>query len=404
MQQTVFMSFAPADASKAAGIASLLRRHGIAVTGDLTLPAGTVRADVMGPALAEALIVLPLWSAATAAAPFVAEEADAAAARGAYLGVRLDRTAPPPRFAGRPEIDLAAWSGGEDRPMRALIDAIVARLPERPVPPRAADADTREASRTAARRRMIVLAGLAVVLIAAAAILIPILTRKPPTAQDALRATIAAIPCSWLQVDPIDDGSRGRLVLTGVADRPEAAGAQVRALLAKDGAPATVTVTTDRIARIASADCPAIDVPRALRRDDGGRMRVTSDGVGRDAAMRLAEARVHFSFRPQDRAIALFGIEPSGKVTSILPDFAALDALAKEDVGFAKQGRDYDFSLRSDHLGWTGLLLVTGGAPLPNVPPQGAVLDSGAFADYLRAAARTGDQQAEMVWYEIMPR
>ena len=91
-------------------------------------------------------------------------------------------------------------------------------------------------------------------------------------------------------------------------------------------------------------------------------------------------------------------------MTWVLPDFATLEALANEDVGFAKQGRDYDFSLRSDHLGWTGLLLVTGATPLPDEPAQGTVRDSGAFADFLKRGSTSGGQKAEMVWYEITPR
>ena len=39
------------------------------------------------------------------------------------------------------------------------------------------------------------------------------------------------------------------------------------------------------------------------------------------------------SFRGSDKTMALFGIEPNGNVTWILPDYAALDELKQEDVG-----------------------------------------------------------------------
>ena len=72
------------------------------------------------------------------------------------------------------------------------------------------------------------------------------------------------------------------------------------------------------------------------------------------------------------------------------------------DVGLVKEGdRNFEFSVRSDHLGWTGLLLVTGSKPLPDAPPQGTVQDAAAFAAYLDKATNGGDWETEMVWYDI---
>ncbi|MFS0735807.1 toll/interleukin-1 receptor domain-containing protein [Sphingomonas sp. 1P06PA] len=401
MSDIVFVSYEPEDKPRADAIIAALRDKGVIVVGDQPVPPGASRRETFASALEMAWVVVVLWSTASTArgdGRHVATEAAGPRDRGAYLGVLLDKVAPPFGFTGLQTVDMGGWSGARDRKLDKLVDAVQKRLAALP-----AGAFEDEAPPKQGKGKLIALLVAAVLIVAAAALFLLKPWESRESAEQMVLARLAAIPCAWLQVDPVDNGSAGKLVLTGVSDDPERAGETIRSLYRGEGMP--MTVTTDRIARIGSAGCPAIDVPRRLRKEEGTRLRVNSEGVGQIAGTNLAEARVKLNFDGGDRAMALFGLEPSGKVTWVLNDFAALEALKDYDVGLVKEGdRGYEFSVRSDHVGWTGLLLVTGSKPLPEQPPQGTVQEAKAFADYLGRVTEGTDAEAEMVWYNIRPQ
>jgi len=114
---------------------------------------------------------------------------------------------------------------------------------------------------------------------------------------------------------------------------------------------------------------------------------------------------VSLTFRGGDKAMALFGIEPSGAVTTVLPEMASLKLLANEDVGYIEpKARAHEFSLRSDHVGWTGLILLTGSTPFAERLTQGEVHDPADFARIVERGTAAGGWASEMVWYKIEPR
>ncbi len=404
MSDYAYIVHEPADGPRAAALLQALRAAKLDARGDAALtgePDAAAAAEIEG-----AWLVIPLWSQhstdrdGTQAAYRAAE---APAQRGAYLGVLLDGVPPPFGFGGLQAIDLGKWSGGRDPKLQAFVDTVKRRLRSGPA------GDMPDPVAQGARRgRSLWIAGIAALLI----VLLAggwWLTRPAPSQRQAIDRELSAIPCSWLKVDPVDDGSNGTLALTGVADDPARAGEVIRGLVR--GAARPTTVTIDRIARIGSNDCPAIDVPRRIRQDEGGRLRVVSDSVGRDSASRLADARVQLHFRSADAAMALFGMEPNGEVTLILPDHAALEQLKDNpDVGYTHDDdRSYEFTLPATHTGWTGLLLVTGSRPLPRFTGRASGtelpgMDSHAFADWLGRATGAGAWQAEMTWYEIQAR
>ena len=103
--------------------------------------------------------------------------------------------------------------------------------------------------------------------------------------------------------------------------------------------------------------------------------------------------------------MALFGIEPSGAVTTVLPAMASLKLLANEDVGYIEpKERSHEFSLRSDHVGWTGLILLTGPEPFGEALTQGEVHAPADFAGIVERGTARGGWASEMVWYKIEPR
>lgn len=399
VSDSIYVSYEPTDAARVATVTEALRGAGYSVEG-----AGLAADDAAtAAALRRAWVVVVIWSPASTdrQGRHVLDEARAAAERGAYLGVSLDGAAPPFGFTGLQLVDMGSWSGGRNARLAALVEAVRRRMERLPVGgASAADA----AAAAPAKRGFLIGAAVAIPMVVAAGFFFANRSGDgvPPRAQ-AIEADLASIPCAWLQVDPVDDGSKGRLALTGVADDPERAGETIRGLGRNDPQPATVT--TDRVARIGSAGCPAIDVTRRLRRDDGGRMRILSDGIVVNPGMGLAEARVSLSFRRGDRTMILFGIEPSGAVTTVLPGFADLKGLAKEDVGYVEpRPETHEFSLRSDHVGWTGLILLVGDGDFAGTLRQGEVRAAADFARLVESGTAGGRWSSEMVWYKIEPR
>jgi hypothetical protein len=401
MSDIIFVSYEREDEARVATIIRALRDAGYEVYGDSAAAEGG-RAAVAD-LLQRAWVVLAIWSEASIDRRedrHVVAEARAAAERGAYLGVTIDKVGPPFGFSGFQLIDMSRWGGTKDARLAELVDDVRKRMERLPTGPVTQTVDVRGKS----RKRTYALAALLLVAIIAAGLYLSGLfgdAGKSRAAQ--IDAELAAIPCAWLQVDPVDNGTNGKLALTGVADDPERAGETIRGLGRNDPKPALVTI--DRVARIGSAGCPAIDMTRRLRRDDGGRMRIMSDGVVVNPGMGLAEARVSLSFRGSDRSMVLFGIEPSGAVTTVLPDFASLKLLKNEDVGYIEpKPRQYEFSLRSDHVGWTGLILMVGDGDFAGKLTQGEVHSAADFARMLEQGTASGQWASEMVWYKIEPR
>jgi hypothetical protein len=160
------------------------------------------------------------------------------------------------------------------------------------------------------------------------------------------------------------------------------------------------------VAQIDPRECAAIDGPIKLRKDLGGRLRVTGEPfiLNTKVTPHQALVRVQIALRDKDRSMALLGIEPSGKVTWSLPDLASVKELKNYDVGLVETGKNgWEFTIYPDHLGWTGLLLVAGDSPLAKKLEQGAVQNAGDFAKMIAEATASGQWDAEMVWFRIDP-
>ncbi|WP_156678706.1 toll/interleukin-1 receptor domain-containing protein [Sphingomonas profundi] len=396
----IFVSHAQADGARAGAIVAALRGAGYDVTAGGREPADALAAP--------AKLSLILWSRASVEAAdggAVLDQAEAANGRGGYLGVLLDEVALPFGFGGSSPVDVAPFREGNDAQTRQIVDAArnfmatgqapVAALPPPPPPP---------VDRSGAKK----LAALAAVAIAIVGAIVWFVVRSSaPTTGELIEAQLGKTPCAWLRVDPVQDGSNGRLGLTGVAGNPAQAGAAVLAI-AQAGKMAVTQVSTDKVAQIDPRECAAIDEPRRLRRSPGGRLLVTGEPFVLDYAIKpkpQALARVQIALEKADSSMALFGVEPNGQVTWILPDKAALDALKDADVGLtsAAPGK-YEFSVYPDHLGWTGLFLVVGEQPLAATKPQGTVQSAGEFAPTLRQATGQGKWDADMVWFRIDPK
>lgn len=399
----IYVSYASEDQERVAQIVSALKGAGHAVWWDRDLEPSTDRKVAIAQHLADAKLNLVMWSRAAAdpvAGKDVIEEAESSNGRGAYLGVLLDAVELPFGFGGHEAVDVAPFKGSPPEIAKVVAgvkkfmeegQAIVAPLPPPPeyVPP------------SKAPMYIGIGAGVAVVI---ALIVYAVIRMTAPTTREIVERNLTGTPCSWLRVDPVDDGSKGTLALIGVSGDPDNAGVVTRQVIAQKKL-GKMTVTTDQIARIPPTECPAIDEPLKLRKSPGGRLRVTGDPFILDTSLAKPQAlsRVEINLDKKDQSVALFGVEPSGEVTWILPDKAALEALKNiPDIGFKnpEEGR-YEFNLYPDHLGWTGLFLIVGDKPLAKTEPQLTKQKSAAFVADLRQAIAGGNWDSDMFWYRI---
>lgn len=116
----IFISYKPDDKQRVARIVESLRGEGFDVWWDHDLAPGPDRAEVIQRELAAAKAVVAVWSRASAAAPWVREEAQSGLQRNALISVRIDATAPPADFDGGHTLDLSDWTGDARHPQWAL--------------------------------------------------------------------------------------------------------------------------------------------------------------------------------------------------------------------------------------------------------------------------------------------
>lgn len=380
---------APEDQSRIASLAEGLRAAGIDIDGD------------------DGAIELVVWterSVDAGANAALLDQADRAKARGAYAGVKLEDVELPFGFGGLQLFDLSGWGGSANDPRVAeMAGALKARL--------AGESSGAQALPTLpdqpARKRNLgpVIGIAAAVLVAIGMVAFFFMRSGEPSTQDRIAARFATIPCAWLGIDPVENGAGGKLALTGVAGDPAKAGETIRAFARADKWPIE-TVTVDKVARIDPRECAAIDGPIKLRKDLGGRLRVTGEPFILDTKVTPHQAlvRVQIALRDKDRSMALLGIEPSGKVTWSLPDLGSVKQLKNYDVGLVETGKNgWEFTIYPDHLGWTGLLLIAGDSPLAKKLEQGTVQNAGDFAKTIAEATAGGQWDAEMVWFRIDP-
>lgn len=228
-------------------------------------------------------------------------------------------------------------------------------------------------------------------------------------AQRAVTAALPGIGCTWLDVTNISAGAGGvSLALAGIAGLPAEAESQVfRAVEASGGRVASTDFS--EVAPISGSECTAIDAFRAIRATEAARLSVPqrkfemsvlppdsayAGAVGARAVVNLDLADPNLDF-------ALYGIEPSGAISTIVPNRAVFAGLEKTGTPIADLGGDrYRLQIDADHAGWSGILLLTGKGGFSEALMDG---NHGAEwqAQFATAAQRNG-WRAEMVWFKMV--
>jgi serine/threonine-protein kinase len=238
-------------------------------------------------------------------------------------------------------------------------------------------------------------------------------------AEAAINSVLPDVSCTWLDIDRIDHSS-GTLTVAfkGVAGDATKASSELARALTSAGFP-NPNIDFGRVASILPAGCGALNAYRSIR-DPGGNAMVPAQTSFRrelqtsgDLKGKLA-ARVVFDFTPGDGDFSLHQIEPSGKIEQLNPDRATFLTYVEEDKKKANpedkvltetSPGGYRVSVQSDNdSGWTGLLLIQGGAPFPEAvtaPPLGQRGPDWLEKFTTMAATRNPTWKAEMVWIKL---
>lgn len=136
----VFISYARADRESAHRLADVLEAQGLSVWWDHDLAPGQKFATVIAEELASARCVLVLWSQASIASHWVADEAAEGQRRSVLVPAIIEGGMQPPLgFRGLQTADLSDWvRGGSDAALQRLCQAVYAtvhRLKPPPAPP-----------------------------------------------------------------------------------------------------------------------------------------------------------------------------------------------------------------------------------------------------------------------------
>jgi eukaryotic-like serine/threonine-protein kinase len=236
-------------------------------------------------------------------------------------------------------------------------------------------------------------------------------------ARNAINSVLPSVSCTWLDVGSVERSDGGVTVaMRGVAGDSQAAQRELASALTGAGLQ-NARIDLGDVAPITPAGCAALDTYRQVRASSATHVSVAqprfemmmqppgTDYQGENAA----NAVVEFNAMNTGSDFAVLGIEPSGRITTLIPsrnDFQA--ALASSvngrpitDLG----GGRYRLNIDLDHEGWSGIILVSGQGPfVPDLiaPPIGSRGPS--WRDQFLAAATQGNWRVEMVWFESVNR
>lgn len=397
----IFLSYKREDGDRAAVIVDALRGAGLTVWWDQDIPAGAQWRQVVVSHLDAAELCLVLWTPLSTAqgGRYVIEEAERAAGRDAYLGVRLDSVIPPFGFTEQQAIDLSAWSGRADDPrLAAFVAQVQARLDGRmPVLPSPKD---RPLSPPARRSPVIALpAALLLILAAAGAWWFwprAEQSAEAPSLTRFVNASLATYPCTWVQISNVASGGDGeRVRLSGLAPAPGA----IPSTLMNDPRAAGLSLRGVDVTDVATAPptiCNQVNSIRQWRDDDAHRLTIiphpgpltqTEHGFRGELEFEVDMA----GLRPH---AALLGLDSRDGLYVLAPDLVAYRNAnpPTRTSGSRIAYRSFFFTENADVQN-VGLLLLLSDRPIDQ-----ALVESIGRSDDPAATARVRDAAAAGNW------
>lgn len=231
-------------------------------------------------------------------------------------------------------------------------------------------------------------------------------------ARTAVAAALPGIGCSWLDLVGGTGAGAGAMTLrlSGVAGRPAEAQAAITKAAERSGAALEAADFSD-VAPISASECGSVDAFRAIRHAGASQLTVPqrtfevsklppqSSYAGQLGARTIINLDLSGI-----REFALYGLEPSGEMSAIVNSRKEFDAIPKTGDPIADLGNGrYRFTIDVNHLGWSGILLLTGDGGFSNALIAGPAGSRGAdWPQRFAAAARTGHWRSEMVWFKMV--
>jgi serine/threonine-protein kinase len=229
-------------------------------------------------------------------------------------------------------------------------------------------------------------------------------------ARAAVTAALPGIGCSWLELVGAPGASAMTLRLSGVAGRPAEAQAAIARAAASSGARLDAADFSD-VAPITASECGSVDAFRAIRATGATRLSVpqrTFETVKLPAQSsypgQLGAHTIINLDLSGGKEFALYGLEPSGEISAIISNRKEFDAIPKTGDPIADLGKGrYRFTIDVNHLGWSGILLLTGTGGFSDKLVAGPAGSRGAdWAQRFAAAAKAGNWRSEMVWFKMV--
>lgn len=229
------------------------------------------------------------------------------------------------------------------------------------------------------------------------------------TARVVVTRALPGVPCSWL--DMVDARRDGRGVTVGLAgavgNPPSAASALSRAATAAGVQLAETDLS--EVAPVEQAECQSIDAFRAIRGAGAAHISVpqrkfemtkltSGDFAGQVGATVVVQLDLNGL---QD--FALYGVDPTGEISSVIPSRKYFEALPKGGQITALGDNRYRIQTDSNHAGWSGLVLLSGNGGFSDSLMVAKPGQHGAdWPQRFAKAARADGWKAEMVWMKAV--
>ena len=231
-------------------------------------------------------------------------------------------------------------------------------------------------------------------------------------ARATIDSTLPQVACTWLNVASVErKGRQVAVALTGVAGNPSAAQSEIGHALASQKI-GNASIDFENVSPITQSGCAALDAYRQVRSTDAQRLSVPQNrfemrmqAPGSSYAGKIAaNAVINIGIGDPASDFTLIGLEPSGKIDPVITSRAAFQQTLKaskdgkpiHDLG----GDKYQLQLDLDHIGWSGILLLTGKGPFAKAvvaPDLGARGPD--WRDTFVATAANNGWHADMVWF-----
>jgi serine/threonine-protein kinase len=228
--------------------------------------------------------------------------------------------------------------------------------------------------------------------------------------QSAVLQALPTIDCSWLNLTSAT-GEAGALALLfqGAAGRPVRAQNQIEQAAERAGG-RVAQLDFSAVAQVNANLCGPVQAFSLVRESGAQRLSMPAQTVWEVAPQQLesgvgliyAQPLIEVNIGNPSQDFALLGFEgASGKMEPIITSRAQFDATESSAITRLPNDR-FRLNIATNHLGWSGVMLVTGRPPFETdllIPADGG---SAGWAQRFAERAAERGWKTEMIWYKVV--